>query len=271
MSIKILLLTILFVLNLWAQERVVSLSPSITEIVYALGKGDSLVATSSYSLYPKEAQKLPIIGGYENPHIEKILTQKPTLVVGQKFNAFAVNKLKHFAVKTLTLDLTSIDSIKKSIALLAQELHSTKGAKLIQNIEDALADAPKAKTPKKVLIVYGLRVDLRSGIYIAGQHIFFNEIINECGNTNAYTSNSTSQPVLNYENVIALNPDIIIVLHSHATESSVDVVEALASWQAIPTNASKNKTIHIIDENYLHIPSHRIALTIKKLCETMND
>jgi len=264
-------LILLSLTSLNAKERLVSLSPSITEIIYALKKGDDLVATSSYSLYPKEAQKLPIVGGYENPHLEKILSHKPTLVVGQSYNAKTLLRLKHFGVKTMMLDLTSINSIKNSIAKLAKELSSNKDKKLINDINQALLNAPKLKTKKSVMIVYGLRTDLRSGIYIAGKSIFFNEIINECGGYNAYTSNSTTQPVLAYENVIALNPDVIIILHSHATESSVDVDEALESWMSIPTTASKEHNIHIIDEDYLHIPSHRIALTIEKICEVMND
>lgn len=268
---KVLVLTLLLLLTLWAQERLISLSPSITEIIYALDKGNELVATSSYSLYPKEAQKLPIIGGYENPHLEKILSYKPSLVIGQTFNSSSLNELKHFGVKTLILDLKSIDSIKKSIAILAKEIGSANDIKLIKDINIALKNAHKAQNNKKVMIVYGLKSDLRSGIYIAGNSIFFNEIIQECGATNAYTSDNTNQPVLAYENIIALNPDIIIILHSHATESSIDVDKALASWKSIPTTASKNNEIHIIDDDYLHIPSHRIALTIKRLCGVIND
>lgn len=115
------------------------------------------------------------------------------------------------------------------------------------------------------MIVYGLSEDLSSATYIAGRDIFFDDIIKLCANTNAYTANSNKQPVLSYENIIALNPDQIIILHSHATEKNVDVAKALKAWHNIPTNASKSKNISIVDDNYLHIPSHRIALTIERL------
>ncbi|MCF6330013.1 MAG: helical backbone metal receptor [Sulfurimonas sp.] len=291
MGIKTFLITLFFILNLSANERIISLSPSITEIIYALDKGDTLVATSSYSLYPKKAQSLPVIGGYENPHIEKILSHKPSLVVGQSFNASTLQKLKHFGIKTLMLDLKSIDSIKNSILildkkipgssprmtqnghsqLLPQEYDNWESTKLIKNIDLAIKNIKKTKKSHSVMIVYGLRSDLRSGIYIASKSIFFNEIIDKCGGYNTYASNSTTQPVLNYENVIALNPEIIIILHSHATESNVDIDEALNAWKKIPTIASKTNKIHIIDDNYLHIPSHRIALTIKRICGVIND
>ncbi|MCW8894601.1 MAG: helical backbone metal receptor [Sulfurimonas sp.] len=269
---KTIFIALLFVLTLSANERIISLSPSITEIIYALEKGDSLVATSAYSLYPKEAQKLPVVGGYESPNIEKIIALSPTLVVAQSYNQTILDKLEHFNIKTLKLNLKTIDEIKKSINILAKEIGSTSIAnKLTTNIDNALLQAPKNKNPHSVMIVYGLHEDLRNGIYIAGHNIFFEDIIKECGNTNAYTSDMASQPVLNYENVIALNPQQIIILHSHATEKHVDVDKALKAWYQLPTNASKNKQISIVDEDYLHIPSHRVAQTISRLCREMND
>ena len=272
MGIKYILLISLFILNLWANERIISLSPSITEIIYGLHKGSELVATSSYSLYPNAAQKLPIIGGYENPNVEKIISYAPTLVVGQSFNRHTLEQLQSFGVKTLTLNLKRLDSIKKSILILGKELGATQEAKILTNkITNAVTTAHKSKKPHSVMIVYGLREDLRGSIYIAGHDIFFEDIIKACGNTNAYTANATTQPVLSYENVIALNPEQIIILHSHATEPNVDVKKALESWYAIPTRAAKNHKISIVDEDYLHIPSQRVALTIKRLCREMND
>jgi len=267
---KILLLSIFFILNLWANERIISLSPSITEIVFALEKGDNLVGVSSYSLYPKEAQKLPIVGGYENPNIEKILALKPTLVVGQSFNKGLLEKLKLFKVKTLALDLKQLKNIKHSITLLNNELKANKAKDLIKDIDDAIKNAPRTREPHSVMIVYGLREDLRSGNYIAGHNIFFEDIIKECGNTNAYKQAFLSQPVLSYENIIALNPEQIIILHSLATGANIDVKKAYQAWMKIPTLASKNNDIHIVNDSYLHIPSHRVALTIQRLCEVMD-
>lgn len=269
---KHFIILLIFILNLSATERIVSLSPSITEIIFGLQKGNELVATSSYSLYPKEAQKLPIIGGYESPHLEKILSHSPTLVVGQNFNQTALENLKKFHIKTLQLNLRTLKSIQNSITILGKELNATKEAsKLTANITNAITNAKKAKHSHSVMIVYGLHEDLRNGTYIAGHNIFFEDIIKECGNTNAYTAQTTAQPVLSYENIIAINPDQIIILHSKASEPNVNVDKALKNWYSLPTNAAKNKKISIVDESYLHIPSQRVALTIKKLCGEMND
>lgn len=272
MSIRTLFIIFIFTLTLWGNERIVSLSPSITEIVYALKDGDALVATSDYSLYPEKAKQLPIIGGYSNPNIEKIISFRPTLVIGQDFNLATLEKLQKFGIKTLMLKLQTLDEIKDSIMMISKKLSKNEKAfLLVKDIDDALKDADKAKKPHSVMIVYGLKEDLRSGIYIAGHDIFFEDIIKACGNTNAYTSHIASQPVLSYENVIALNPQQIIILHSKATEPDVDVEKALANWYSIPTDAAMSKKISIVDESYLHIPSQRVALTIKRLCKEMND
>lgn len=271
LSIKTTLLTLLFILNLNAHERIISLSPSITEIIYALEKEKSLIATSSYSLFPKEAQKLPIIGAYNHPNIEKIIALSPTLVIGQEFNGATLKKLQHFKIKTLKLNLKTIKDIKNSIETLAKEIDSNNAKKLTADIDDAIKNAPKNQKPHSVMIVYGLHEDLRNGIYVAGHDIFFEDIIKECKNTNAYLGDYTSQPVLNYENVIALNPDQIIILHSYANASHVNMKKALHEWYKLPTNASKNRRISIVDEEYINIPSHRVALTIERLCREMND
>ena len=204
---KTIILILLSILVLNAKERIISLSPSITEIIFALDKGDKIVATSSYSLYPQKAKKLPIIGGYENPHLEKILSYSPTLVVGQTHNQKTLDKLKHFNIRTLTLNLKTIKSIQNSINLLAKNINSQNNKQLTNAITNAITDAPKNQNPHAVMIVYGLREDLTKSTYIAGHNIFFEDIILACGNTNAYTQISTAQPVLSYENIIAINPD----------------------------------------------------------------
>lgn len=251
-----------------AEERLVSLSPSVTEIVYALKAQERLVATSEYSLYPPQARNLPTVGGYSNPNLEKIVYYKPSLVIGHDFNQKTLDELSGLGIKTLSLRLRTLDDIKYSIKRLSLVL-GVSGDATVKLIDDAVKNAPKSQQAQKVMIVYGLYEDLRGGIYIAGNDIFFNDIISICGNTNAYTHNITGQPVLSYENVIALNPDRIIILHSQASNPSVNKQKALSAWHKLPTNASKNKKITVVDESYINIPSHRVYLTIERLCKEM--
>jgi iron complex transport system substrate-binding protein len=257
------------VFTLHANERVISLTPSVTEIIYALKKGDSLIATSEFSLYPPEAKKLESIGGYSNPNLEKVISLSPTLVIGQDFNQPTLEKLERFGIKTFSVKLQTIDDIKNSIIKISQILH-VESKLLLDEIQNAIDSAPKSAESHKVMIVYGLHEDLSRGIYIAGNDIYFDDIIKLCGNTNAYVSESTNQPSLSYENVIAINPDQIIILHSNASNSGVNKEKALSAWHSLPTNASKNRRITVVDESYINIPSNRVALSIKRLCLEMS-
>ncbi|MEA3522411.1 MAG: helical backbone metal receptor [Campylobacterota bacterium] len=261
---------LLLALSLEAKERIISLSPALTEILFALGVGENVVGVNSYSLYPPKAQKLPIIGSYTQPNLEKILELTPTLVIGQDFNYKAMKDLDFFGIKTVSVSLQGIKDIKDSIALLGKKLSQEKKARqLIETINIAMQDAKRAQKPHTVLIVYGLQEDLRNGIYIAGHDIVFEDIILLSGNYNAYSEKLSAQPVLNYENIIALNPEQIIILHSLASAPNIDVQKALKNWYHLPTKASKNGRISIVDADYIHIPSHRIAQSITRLSNEM--
>jgi len=272
MSIRTFFLLLFLILTLDAKERIIALSPAITEILFALGAGDEVVGVSAFSHYPEAARTLPVVGNYSAPSLEKILILKPSLVIAQDFSSKSIQSLKNFHIPTRIVSLQSIGDIKSTIIALGRELdHKRHALALINEIDSAIAQAQQNQNPHSVLIVFGLQEDLRNGIYVAGHAIFFDEIITLSGNTNAYTDTLSAQPVLSYENVIALNPDQIIILHSHESAPHVDVKKALQNWYRLPTRASKNGRISVIDASYIHIPSQRIAKSITRLAQEMRD
>ncbi len=271
MKLWIVWLVLLGSLSLHGAERLVTLSPSLTEILFALDVGEHIVGVSQYSDFPEAAKKIARIGGYSNPDLEKILQLHPSLVIGQHYSQQLLAKLEHFHINTLMLRLETLQEITQAIRTLGKRFHKEhKAAQLIAAIDTAATTVLKAATPSRVLIVYGLSDDLRRNNYVAAPGIFFDDIIHICGHENAFTPSLLSQPVLSYENIIALNPDQIVILHSHRTESDVNATRALNAWQQLPINAAKRKKIHIVDESYIHIPSHRVAQSITRLCEELN-
>jgi iron complex transport system substrate-binding protein len=272
MSIKTIFFVLFLILTLDAKERIIALSPGITEILFALGAGDDVVGVSSFSLYPEAAKAIPVVGNYTSPTLEKILALKPSLIIAQDFSTRSIQDLKTFHIPTLIVSLQSINAIKSTIMTLGTKLdHVSNALALVQEIDNSIAQAKHSNNPHSVLIVFGLQEDLRNGIYVAGHDIFFEEIITLSGNTNAYTGSLSAQPVLSYENVIALNPEQIIILHSHESAPHVDVKKAVQNWYQLPTRASKKGRISVIEEEFIHIPSHRIAQSIKRLSQEMRD
>ena len=264
-----LIIFFLFITTLWSSERIITLSPAITEIVFALGYGDELIAVSNYSVYPEAAKKLSKVGGYSQPNLEKIISLNPTLVITQSYQSSLRAQLDQFGIETLSVKLVRLQDIKASIVAIAKRLDTLSGSKkLIAAINNAEENVPKAKNNPSVLIVFGAKADLRDGIYIAGHQLFFDDIITLCGAHNAFTSDFTGQPALTLEGVIALNPDIIIILYSPLTDA-ISQDEAKALWSTLPLKAAKQNSVHVLDASNMHIPSHRVAKTIGDLCEVI--
>lgn len=255
---------------LFSSERIIALAPSISEIVFALGKGDEIVGVSEYASYPPEVKKITKIGGYSNPSLEKIFSLNPTLVIGQTHYDKTLRQLNKLGIKTLSLEMGTIESIKDSISKIAASLKSDP-TPLLQPIDEEIKKAKQSKiNNKKVLIVYGLSLDMNRGLYIAGHNIFYEDIIHLCGAKNAYDEDSLSQPVLHYEGLIETNPDMVILLHRDSTDGEVDYEAAKELWYNIPITAAKNKEVYIMNEDYLSIPSHRVAQSIKDICEVIS-
>ena len=181
-----LIFLIVFPLFLMANERIIALAPSISEIIFALGKGDELVGVSEYASYPPEVKKITKVGGYSNPSLEKIFALNPSLVIGQIHYSHTLRQLNKLGIKTLTVELSTLEHIKTSIKKIASAL-DTEPSGLLEPIDMALTQAQKHKANgQKVLIVYGLSLDMHRGFYIAGHNIFYEDIILACGAKNAY-------------------------------------------------------------------------------------
>ncbi len=228
----------------------------------------SIVAVSDYTLYPKELVNRPKVGGYTTLSIEKVLSHKPTLVIGLTYQQPFLAQLQAFGIRTQMVQLESIDDIKQSITALAVLLrHPEAGQKLIADIGMSERNAPKLSKPQSVLIVFANASTLSRGIYVAGHDLFFEEILHVCGASNAYTAEYSLQPVLNIEGIIATNPDHILLL-SGALDK-VDLDELLKQWQSLPVKAAKNNKIRVIRNDYILIPSQRIAQSIQTICQAI--
>ena len=263
------LILLLLTLSLWS-ERIITLSPSLSEIVSGLGKSTDLVGVSAYASYPKSVTKLPKVGGYFSPSLETILSLRPTLVIGQDHHQAFLNKLKSIGIPILVARLDSLHEIKQSIQTIAKRL-KTSASQTVQAITKALDKAhalPRQK--KKILITYGvIKNPQRDTMFISGKSTFFQDIIHACGAQNAFTESFIGQPRLRFENLIAINPDQVIMLSSLLTDGKPDKKAIFKAWSSLPITASKDGNIQILDEDYLLIPSHRVSQTITKLCETI--
>ncbi len=266
------ILLILFItLTLNAQERIIALSPSINEIIFALDAGEQIVGNTDYALYPKASITIPKVGGYFSPSLEKIVSLKPTLVIMQQNNHKLSLKLGQLGIKTKIIKIDKLENIKKSIIEIGDILDKKESAKkIVKNINDELKNLKNIVTKKKILIVFGRYIKLDKQVFVAGENLYFDEIINESNNTNALKSKRKGQPILNMENIIASNPDIVLLLARCQTDG-VDHKELIKPWLELPISASKTNSIYVNNNIYASMPSDRLVLFLRDFREMLED
>ncbi|MBP7226168.1 MAG: ABC transporter substrate-binding protein [Aliarcobacter sp.] len=261
---KKIIFILLFCINLLGAERIVTLSPSVNEIIFALGEGENIVANTQYSDFPLESKSIKKIGGYNSISLEKILKVNPTVVVGQDYDEKLNSNLKALGITTLSYKTNTISLIKNTINELGIFFKQEEKAKeLNTNIDNAMTSLAGIVKDKKILIIISPKDSLSNQIFVSGNHIYFEDVIIASGNKNAYFSNSTAQPVVNTEKIIGMNPDIIILLAPFLEDDLKAQTKLINTWKELPVNASKDDNIYTIDKLYAGIPSHRVEYFIK--------
>jgi len=265
------LLVLLLTLFVNAQERIITLSPAINEIVYALGSGSEVVGNTQYCTYPKASQSVPKVGGYFSPNLEKILSLKPSIVIMQPNNTKLAQKLHKLGIKTKIIPIDRLPHITKAMVDLGDLLHKeAKAQNIVSDINKALAEIQGIVKDKKILIVIGHNTSLVKQIFVVGQNLYLDDIINTSGNTNALHSKRKGQPILNQENLIATNPDIVILLAHSMHKRGLTAYDLKEPWRELPINAGKSNDIYIIDKEYSGIPSDRLVLFLHDFKEILH-
>lgn len=269
---KKLFLLLAMIVNVFANERIIALSPAVNEILFALGKGEQIVGNTNYCKYPKASLEITKVGGYFNPSLEKILSLNPSLIIMQEHNYKLNNKLQKLGIKTQIVKIDKLVNIKTSILAIGKALEvENKARKIVNEIDLALKNLKNITKDKRILIVIGHNTSLASRIFVAGQNLYFDDIINASGNTNALQSLRKGQPMLNMENIIATNPDIVILLAHSMKEKGLSRDDLIDPWLKLPINASKTRSVYIIDKLYAGIPSDRLVYFLQDFRGILND
>jgi iron complex transport system substrate-binding protein len=234
-----------------APQRIVSLAPNLTEILFALGLGDRVVGVTRYCDYPPQALQKEKIGGMVDPNLEMIQSLRPDLIVGFRGNPLGVlNKLRnlHFPVFVLNLG-SSLDGLFQTIEKVGRVTRAEDPAKnLVAGLKEkhqaiGLALRDVSKRPKVFLSVYG------QGLWTCGEGSYLNDLLVQAGGVNIAAHIPRRWLQLNREQLIHENPDIVIIMAKDKERFS----QAGESFRADPrlkdVRAVKDNNIHWLDEN----------------------
>ncbi|MGA1839402.1 MAG: ABC transporter substrate-binding protein [bacterium] len=258
-------------------SRIISLAPSITEVLFALGLGDRVAGVTNFCDYPVETKFKEKVGGYYDTSYETILSLEPDLVIMLPEHETQKNYLDRLGVPILVVDQRDTRGIMKSFITIGRacgkEIRARQILKDIITRMDLIKDKTMGLPRPKVLICVGRTMgsETLEDIFITGRKGFYNEIITLAGGINAYEGHEIRYPTLTGEGITRLNPDVIIEIIPDLLDRGLDEEKVKNEWGLLPgLNAVKNNRIYIFGKDYVATPGPRFILILEQMARAIH-
>jgi iron complex transport system substrate-binding protein len=245
-----------------APQRIVSLTPAVTEIVFALGLGDRLVGVSSYCDHPPAAKEIEKVGTFVTPAIERIVATRPDLVIAEPNvgNRNPVESLRELGVAVLIVDPDTIAQAKQTFVDIATRLGvPERGAALAAKVDADIAavvgrlgDVPLRRT----LFVVG-----RRPLIVAGSGTLQDELLQLARGSNVGADGGPGWPHLSIEHVVAAAPDVIIDASMGNEDGAEEAVTFWGHFASIP--AVRNQRVAVYGAGEVFRPGPRIGAALE--------
>jgi iron complex transport system substrate-binding protein len=260
-----LLLAVPILLLAVAPQRIVSISPAITEILYGIGAFDRVVAVSDYCVYPPEAKTLPKVGGWATPSVEKIAQFRPDLVAFSDAQApFLEMQLAQLGIHTALARSQTIQDTFAAIATLGEatghEQQATKLANQVRASLDAVRKRSASLPHPSVLCIVDRTPGTLRELYSVTERSFLAELIEIAGGKVIGGSSRLGYGKISQEAVLTANPDIVLDLIPQSESNAGAHPDA--AWREMPEiNAVRRGQVHVVRDEFVPHASQMIAKT----------
>jgi iron complex transport system substrate-binding protein len=275
--------------------RIISLAPSVTEVLFAMGLGDRVVGVTRYCRYPPEAREKLQVGGYFDVNYEAILALEPDLVIHLLEHQDAQERIGDLGIELLAVDHSRVEGILESFSVIAdycgmRERGATLRGDLERRMEEVRNSFSSASPPAlssvegrlpvpafegsrpRVLVAVGrsLQPGGSGEVYISGRDGFYDDLIRLAGGENAYGDETLKFPALSAEGLVRLDPDVIIEMVPDISPGA-DHSGLLSRWNEIPgLRAASINRIHIIGGGHCVVPGPRFVELLEEMGEVIN-
>lgn len=246
-------------------QRIISLAPHITELVYAVGAGDKLVAVSDFSDYPQEAQALPRVNSFAALNIEAILALKPDLVLAWRSGnpPADIARLSQFGIRVEFSDPKMLDDIAKELVQIGQWLgHAEQGRQLAQQVQQRLTTLRQRyaeQTPLKVF--YAMSIEPLSTV---ANQAWPAQLLTGCGAENIFADAKNDYPQPQLEQLLVRQPAVIV----RALKNSSAQDEFWQRYQSIP--AVTQQAFITLEPDWVYRATPRMLDAMQQLCEQLH-
>jgi len=234
-------------------QRIISLAPSNTEILFALGLGDEVVGVTMYCDYPPEAQDNEKVGDYYGPDIEKIIALQPDLILATDFHRFdLIPALEQQGFAVFAVAPQTLDDVLASIQKIGEiTVREAEASQLVNGMRSKIAEIEEQtrELEQKPTVFY---MTWHDPMWTVGSNTWIDDLINIAGGVNIFSENFEGGAMVQIEWVILHNPEIIVT-----SEWSYDW--ALNAAELGSTNASQTGRIYTFDDDLAQRPGPRLV------------
>ncbi|WP_278487368.1 cobalamin-binding protein [Achromobacter insolitus] len=248
-------------------RRAVTLAPHATELVYAAGAGDHVIATIRGSDYPPAARQLPVIGDGTQPDPERVAAVRPDLLIAWQPGAAAplarvMDKLGVPVFYSDPLTLAAIpDAVERMGALFGTEAQARPAAQALRARLEALAARYAGRRPVRVFVQAGL-----DPIYTLNDSSIVSDALRVCGGVNVFGQAPVVAPQVSLESVLAARPEAVLAGISRPE----DAARNLAAWQALGLPAARLGHVYGVDADALYRPGPRLIDAAEAICADLD-
>ena len=248
-------------------RRIVSTSPSITEMLYALGLGSRVVGVTTFCHYPPEAATKPKIGNYLEPSLEAIVALRPDLVVAEVSGVRRAERLSSLKLNVIEVDDSTLAGIYESIARIGRAAgvpgHAGALTARIRGSLDQVRQRTANLARPRVMFVVGRAPGRLEDLVVAGRSSYLDEVMAFAGGNNIFRDTIAAYPKVTLEEVLARNPEVIVDMGEMAQTIGVterDKRAVLALWSRFPTLAAvKQKRVFAVAKDIYVVPGPRVV------------
>jgi iron complex transport system substrate-binding protein len=253
-------------------QRIVSLIPSVTEMLFAMGAGSRIVGVSNFDRYPPDVRTRARVGGLIDPDVERILALKPDLVMVYTTQSDLRTQLERAQVPIFLYQHSGLADVTETIRTIGKRIGSEQpGADLANRIEAAIAETRKrvqGRGRPRTLLVFGRDAETLRGIYASGGIGFLHDILDAAGGDNVFADVNRQSIQATSELILTRAPDVILEI---GVETASTKGRNLRAWDAVPSvPAVRAGRIYQIRGDEMMNPGTRVAQAVRRIAETLH-
>ncbi len=260
-----------------APQRIVSLAPSLTETLFALGVGDRVVGVTRYCAHPPEVKGLPQVGGHLDPNYEAIVALQPDLVVLIPSSADARKRLQSLGLEVLQVDQSDVGDVLQSMTVLGRACGvADRGEVLHRSIEERMAEVTRmvADRPRpRTLVVVGHEIGASTvpSVWAAGPDTFYDDVLELAGGSNAVETGLALYPELSREGMTALDPDVVLDVIAAVESRNIDLALVRLGWNSMTElRAVRAGRVTVLADDVMVVPGPRLPLIVETVARALH-